>query len=61
MKQVTVYTTKKNVVPSYGEYVPQYKLSPIDISYQAGECFDKRSVDEIERVRTVCKEAWRIK
>ena len=47
MKQVTVYTTKKNVVASHGEYVPQYKLAPIDISYQAGECFDKRSVEEV--------------
>ncbi len=47
IKQVTVYTTKKNVVLSHGEYVPQYKLAPIGISFQVGECFDKRSVEEI--------------
>lgn len=48
MKSVTVYTAKKNQVVSYGDTIPYYTREPQpDISFEAGECFIKSTVEEI--------------
>ncbi|MGL5012974.1 MAG: hypothetical protein ACRC6V_01625 [Bacteroidales bacterium] len=46
MKTVKVYTAKESLVMSYGDSVPVH--SDIhNISYQAGEFFDKREIETI--------------
>ncbi len=48
MKQVTVYTVKKEVVPSYGGTIPRPSyLAPPDIRFEAGEFFPKAAIETI--------------
>lgn len=48
MKQVTVYTVKKEVVPSYGSTIPKHSyLGLSDIRFEAGEYFPKAAIETI--------------
>ena len=48
MKQVIVYTTKANTVLSYGDHITQRQITSMyQTSFQAGEFFDKTSIEEI--------------
>lgn len=48
MKQVTVYTVKKDVVPCYGKIIPRHSyLGVSDIRSEAGEFFPKSAIETI--------------
>lgn len=48
MKQVTVYTVKKEVVPSYGSTIPKHSyLGLSDIRFEGGEFFPKSAIETI--------------
>lgn len=55
MKTVLVYTAKENLIMSYGDSVPVHSADIHNISYQAGEFFDKREIETIHLpIRRFC-------
>ncbi len=48
MRQVTVYTVKKEIVPSYGDTIPLYNyIGMSEISFQSGEFFPKAAIETV--------------
>lgn len=55
MRTVKVYTAKENLIMSYGDSVPVHSADIHNISYQAGEFFDKREIETIHLpIRRFC-------